>query len=106
MPQYIVKLEKNNRESYLVWSTIIDAPVTYGMTRDELYQWCLADHGRKNTDELEKTLRLVEAKGTSSPRDKSARETISFNRAGDNEEDLTYDQIWDMYVDKVKKDGA
>lgn len=43
MPRYIVKLERDDREWLLVWSTVVDAPVTRGMSREEFAEWYAGD---------------------------------------------------------------
>src|SRR5882724_530256 len=67
---------------YLVWSTIADAPATYGMTRDELVAYVREEDGERGVEGLAWRLDRVEAKGTSVFNDKSAEDTGRLNRAG------------------------
>ena len=93
MGQFIVKL----KEHYLIWSTIADAPLTYGMTRDELTEWTRDEYGKKGLEELPARLARVDAKGTSAHREESAVSTIWLNRAGPNESCLTIEGIYRHY---------
>ena len=45
MGRGIVRLNDGKRDWYLEWSTICDAPATYGMSRDEIYQYRLESTG-------------------------------------------------------------
>lgn len=103
MPSYIIKLTRGDESRYLEWSTIVDAPVTYGMTLEQFMRWYKDQFGAKDFKEvLPERLTRVEAKGTSSL-GWTLEEVLSSNRAGPNETHLTYDQIWDEYC---TKDGA
>lgn len=41
MPRFIIKLTdpKDGLSYYLIWSTVVDAPVTYGLSLDEIKEW-------------------------------------------------------------------
>lgn len=93
MGEFIVKL----REHYLVWSTIIDAPITNGGTLEELKAWIREEYGTRGMEQLPERLARVEAKGTSSHRDNSAESAIWLNRAGPNESTLTIEGIYRHY---------
>lgn len=90
----IVKLEG----SYLIWSTIVDAPITFGGTRKQLEARIREEHGRRGVEELVARLERVEAKGTSSRHDESADDTIFLNRAGPREAPLAREEIVEFYV--------
>lgn len=83
---------------YLIWSSISDAPNTYGMTRHELEEHIREEHGRNGLRDLADRMVRVDAKGTSSHDDDSAETTVSGNRAGENETCLTVEQIVEFYV--------
>lgn len=90
MGQFIVKL----RDSYLVWSTIVDAPLTDGGTLDDLREWIGDEYGARGLAELPARLKRVEEKGTSALSEESAVSTIWLNRAGPNESTLTIEGIY------------
>ena len=93
MGQYIVKLH----DRYLIWSTIVDAPVTFGMTLDELRQHTKEEYGQQGLRELPKRLERVELHGVSAMSAQSSEELISFNRAGPDESALTIDEVYTAY---------
>lgn len=90
MPHIIVKLkdEKFNKEYYLMWSTIVDAPVTYGMEYDKFKEYYFKEY---ETKDFEQRMKRVEEKGTSSFVDSSVESLLSFNQAKEGETgDLEY----------------
>lgn len=91
MPEFVVKLLDGDKSYYLSWSTVVDAPVTSGMSLEDFRDWYGDDA------ELDERLARVEAKGTSANHYKSADELIAFNRAGLDETRLTKEQIIDHY---------
>lgn len=97
MPHYIVKLETPKGPRYLDWSTIVDAPVTYGMTLDDFKAYYRERFGSAGMLELPAHLARVEAKGASALNYESADEVIAFNRAGPNETCLTKAQLIESF---------
>jgi hypothetical protein len=93
MPRYIIKLA----DKYLEWSTIVDAPVTNGMSLEEFKEYYKSEYGVQGLNGLEERLKRVEEKGTSSIYEGSVDEVISGNRAGDNEKKLTKEEIIEKY---------
>lgn len=83
---------------YLIWSKIVDAPLTFGMTLEELIEHVRDESGRRGLDDLPARLARVEARGTSSLRHSSAVDTIWFNRAGAGETCMTIEQLVEHYV--------
>jgi hypothetical protein len=94
MPQYIIKIQ----DRYFIWSTVVDAPVTYGMNRDELEQFVQAEQGARGLEALPERLERVEQKGTSSRIDASLAKLLVGNRAGDGETRLTEAEIYAKYA--------
>jgi len=99
MPKFICKLGGK----YLEWSTIVDAPTTYGMTLEEFKQYYKEQYGLSSMNELEERLRRVEQKGTSSQIDDSVEDLIRGNRAGKDEKELTMKQLIKEYCLRVEK---
>lgn len=99
MSRYIIKLERDNRAWYLEWSTIVDAPVTYGMSLEEFKAWYRDEYGRRDYEQdFADRMKRVEARGISSSTiGYTLDDLMMFNRAGDKEEHLTKDQIVDKY---------
>ena len=94
MGRFIVKL----RDRYFEWSTSVDAPVTYGMTADELREHIRDEYGNQGLRELPERLARVERTGCSAHDGRTAASVIRFNRAGDGETTLTEAQLWAAYA--------
>lgn len=100
MPRYIIKLTDalDNKDYYLEWSTVVDAPVTYGMGLEDFKKHYQQRYGTEGMRELPEKLARVEENGISgmSPFDDLQAE-MSDNRAGDNETHLDLEGILDRY---------
>lgn len=92
MSRYIIKLtdKRDLKDYYLEWSTIVDAPVTYGMTLDGFKIYYQGEYGISGMRDLPERLKRVEEKGTSafSPFD-SVEDTLSAY-------DLNRDKVGDQ----------
>lgn len=78
---------------YFEWSTIVDAPITYGLSLDEYKQYYKEEYGLLSFEhELPQRLERVEKTGTSAFND-SVEDIISFNRAGPKESCLTKEEL-------------
>ncbi len=99
MSRYIIKLhsEKTNKDYYMEWSTIVDAPVTYGVDLNEFTKYYIEQYGKSSENELKERLTRVEEKGTSSQIDDNVDDLIKYNRAGENETSLTKEEILNQY---------
>lgn len=91
MPRFICKLEG----LYFEWSTIVDAPVTRGMTLDEFRAYYRDEYGRGDMELLGERLARVEATGTSA-HGRTLDEVFECNRAGPNETCATKAEIAKM----------
>lgn len=78
---------------YFEWSTIVDAPVTYPMTLEELRAYIKEEFGLQGLDLLEKRLERIEANGTSSLLGTTLEDALLGNRAGKGETRLSLDQF-------------
>lgn len=88
MPRFIVKLGDG---FLLEWSTVVDAPLHFGLRVDAFRRYYQAEHGEP-VDEarIERAL----ASGTSSRGGDSAE---GYNRAGPGETELTPEQLVDVW---------
>lgn len=93
MPRYIIKLGN----FYLEWSTVVDAPVTFGMPIEEFKEYCQAEYGRNGCRDLERRLERVEECGTSSLGLLTPFEIMKGNRAGRDESKLSLFNIVRAY---------
>lgn len=95
---------------YLIWSEIVDAPVTYGMTISELVRSIEQEEGVQGLRDLPDRLERVWKRGHSMTTDSSTlEEFVMCNRAGPSDEELTLEEIEKMYVRRetwVPKNGV
>jgi hypothetical protein len=96
MGAFIIKLS-DDRDYYLIWSSVVDAPVSEGLSLEELRIWYKEEYGNHGMRDLDERLERVKSKGTSSKIHNSAEDTISCNRAGVDGTELTVQQIIDYY---------
>jgi len=78
MPAYICKLDG----LYFEWSTIVDAPRTYGMTLEEFTAYYQDEYGHSAMVDFDDRMLRVEAIGTSSRLHRDIADLIAWNRAG------------------------
>ncbi len=101
MPQYILKMSSEGRDFYLEWSTVVDAPVTYGMPLEEFKEYYRQEYGQEGFDDqvmqrLSQRLERVERTGCSA-HGKDIDTILLGNRAGENETELTKSEIFRRY---------
>lgn len=109
MPSYLIRLTNPDDPSdvrYLEWSTVVDAPVTYGLTREEIQAHIKEEYGQQGLRDLRARLERADAKGTSSWVDRSLKEAIAGNHAGENGEELDERGLWLRYVDGRPSDDS
>lgn len=94
MPTYIIKhtMPNDGEERCLLWSSIVDAPTSYGVTIDEIRDWWREEYGRSGLERLDAEL----ARPTSG-RVTTLSDVWVTNRAGAGETRLSIEQIVDYY---------
>lgn len=99
MGQSLIKLidPLDQKEYWLVWSTVVDAPITYGLSLDELREYWREEYGRSGMDGLERSIELANETGFSSRIRKSLEDVICANHAADDGSELTLEQIIQKY---------
>jgi hypothetical protein len=100
MPQYIMKIhdDKCDKDYYLIWSTIVDAPVTYGMSLEEFKQYYQAEFGKSGMERLKERMERVRKTGISAhPPFANYERYFESNRAGDKETRLDKEGILEKY---------
>ncbi|WP_058532889.1 hypothetical protein [Legionella saoudiensis] len=97
MANYIVKIPHNGKDYYLIWDTNVDAPAIYGCSLRALKNYYLQEYGEKGLHDLQERLNRVEKKGVSSHIHSNFDELIVCNRAGENEEELTKQEIIEKF---------
>ncbi len=85
-------------DKYVEWSSIVDAPVTYILTRDHMLAHLDAEYGRSSFDENRRCLDRADKNGTSiQGMEYSVEDLVSSNRAGKNGDNITLPEILEMY---------
>lgn len=103
MPHYIVKLtdDRVNKDYYMEWSTIVDAPISDAMSLDEFHNYYREKHGSVGMKELHERLGRVKITGCSRIDGGTLEGLIATNRAGPEEECLSKHEIIDFYNPQV-----
>ena len=100
MGKFIIKIadDKFHKDYYMEWSTIVDAPVTNGMSLSEFKDYYELEYGKSSMAELEERLKRVKVNGSSGhpPYDKIDG-FFEYNRAGLNETQLNKEDILNKY---------
>jgi hypothetical protein len=97
MGRAVVKI----KDRYFEWSSIVDAPISYGMTFEQLMGYYRYQYGQSGVEGLERDRAKLEETGTTYRRH-TAEEVIDMNRAGENEEKLTADEIYERFRGEVE----
>jgi hypothetical protein len=92
MPRYIIKLE----DKYMEWSTVVDAPITYLLTYEQLTEYIKDEYGSQGLNNLSDRMKRVEEHGSSSPYH-TTNQIIKHNRAGKNETHLSKKELIKQY---------
>lgn len=103
MPRYIVKLKEN---AYVEWSTIVDAPVSYVLTREHMLAHLDITYGTSSVAENRKRLERTDKHGTSCQSPYSMESLVSCNRAGDKEENISLEEILERYDLKNQEENG
>jgi hypothetical protein len=101
MPKFIVEIRNPDNDSdrrLVEWSTVVDAPVTYGMAEPEFMEYYRTEYGDSGMCGLDARMSRVRKTGTSSYGDRSWTDTIAANRAGPNETHADAAMLWRMFV--------
>ena len=84
------------RNRYFIWSTVVDAPTTYGMTERECVQWLSLINNISGFGHA--AAEMVDAQKSGTNSELVTLDTInSHNRAGYREGYLTLDEIYQIY---------
>lgn len=88
---------------FFEWSTVVDAPVTYAMPREEFEQYYREEYGRANLYDFEKRMERAVNTGTSAHRETLA-DLIRTNRAGPRDGRLSFKALLKMLHDRPEED--
>lgn len=104
MSHYIVKLNdvNTNTDYYMIWSSVVDAPIVNGMSLEDFAEFYKYEYGNKAfEDNYNRRMLMVESKGTSALLYDSAEDLIRTNRAGDEEKCLTKEELIQKYCSDI-----
>jgi hypothetical protein len=96
MPRYTIKLHDSefNRDYYMEWSTVVDAPITFGCNLEEFTEYYRNEYGRDGMALFEERIKRVEEKGISAfPPFDNLENFLKNNRAGEQEKYLDKEAI-------------
>ena len=96
MPKYIIKLSGKGGDFYLEWSTVVDAPTTYGMSLEEFKKFYREEYGNHEMQDFPQRLEMVEKTGCSGYNE-TLDGLLSCNRAGDKEAEISKEEIFKKY---------
>lgn len=108
MPTYIIRLidPRGGKAYCMEWSTIVDAPVTEGMSLPDFMDFYRRQYGESKTRCIGGRLERVERTGISSECD-TLEQICRHNRAGERETSLDYFGLLDAYCRPQREpDGA
>jgi hypothetical protein len=102
MPRYAIRID----DYYLEWSTIVDAPISYGMSEEEYRKFFIEEYGRASGHQLEPRMQRIAQYGTSSRHGDTPEQLVVANRAGPDECELTLQEIKRAYCERLPiRDG-
>lgn len=94
MSSFIIKI----KDQYLEWSTIVDAPVTFGMELKHFKRYYQKSNGTNGMSHFQERIDRADKTGSSGyPPYNTLWSIIVGNRAGPNESELTEDEIYQAY---------
>lgn len=97
MPRYIVRLDGEQGPRYLEWSTIVDAPVTFGMSADEFAEHYRSEYGSDGMRRFPERIQRVIETGISARDGTTVEDLIADNRAGPEEAELSVEELYRAY---------
>ena len=96
MSKFICKVELSKGTRYFLWSTVVDAPITYPLPFEDFIKEYLNNALVEAKTELEERMARAEVKGTSARAYKSFEELAYVNCYGDNGEPLTVTEVFEQ----------
>ena len=90
---YVVKLKE---DKYVIWSTIVDAPITFILNKEEIIKYLEAMYPNPKENHQERVDR-ADQYGTSAQLKMSTEELLQGNRAGPKETELSLEEILEQY---------
>lgn len=90
----------HHKDRFFMWSSVVDAPITFGLSRNEFTSWYRAEYGKGDAriqDDLPTRMTRAIDKGTSAFMYGSLEHLVRHNHAGYGGSRLTLEQIIQIY---------
>ena len=84
------------KDFYLEWSTVVDAPLTGGMSLAEFEEYYRQEYGNQGMQQLPQILERLERTGCSA-HGITLDEVLIANHAGNNETEISKEEIFRKY---------
>jgi hypothetical protein len=103
MGKAIFRVDDNGKERFLVWSSIVDAPITFACTAEEVTEMLVED-AREDAERMaQDMIDRARVTGSSSRRGFiTLADVVAANHAGPSGSALTEDEIVEFYVRRKK----
>jgi hypothetical protein len=88
----VIRVDDNGEERFLVWSSVVDAPLSFACTEAQFIEYWVEREQRRAREEAERMIARAREPG----RDLS--DVVVANRAGPKEVALTEDEILEFFV--------
>jgi hypothetical protein len=99
MGQFLIRIADGERECFMEWSTVSDAPSTSPGSETELREFMLAEYGRQGCRDLDERIARCRERGHSvRVAAGNLADRIGYNRAGEDGTCLTMTQMVDYYL--------
>lgn len=89
MGRFLVKI----KERYVLWSTVVDAPVNVFKDKAHCRAELLVEWGRVAELGIDEAIATCDERGVSSRRYTDVKDAVSYNRAGKNETSLSFGSL-------------
>jgi len=87
--RFIVKHTVGKHAWFLLWSSVVDAPILQACSLPALRKWWKTEYGRRGLEDLDRDV--------AADRFSTVDDVVVCNRAGKDETKLTREQIVDYY---------
>lgn len=100
MGKCIFKVDDNGQERFIVWSSVVDAPITFACTAKQIVEM-FVEEARQDAKQM--ALAMIDRARASGSSSRTSARTLAdvaagANRAGPDESELTEDEIIEFYV--------
>jgi hypothetical protein len=102
MPRFVLCIEDQGERWFLPWSTIVDAPVAYGMSEEDYRRWFEGEYGRTALFSLDDHIRRAKESGCSMFGE-TLESALIGNRAGPDKSEATLSEIVAAFIHATRE---